>query len=495
MTKQYNRRFPGWAVHGLAAVLGCGLLLAGCAGSEDTSNPGTTPVAVNTPAAIAVESADDYNTNSYGLITGQTLKNWMSDWVNNRPAGITGKVVILQATTGEAGYEYFKPNNLSVFTYLSPSSEWIMTRSNGVITTQSMVLDGPAMDGLLKKYRIDPKKDMIVCAPGTGSNPNVMAQGRCWYALRYWGVDATHLAVLNGGNKWQFDSGAMIAGDFAVTASTAPNDGTATVKDLPDNTALQATLGDMLAIMPSSDVNVRNDSVFLWDARSLAQYSAGEMLERGEAGCASAYCVPDAGYNYMSSFQNAGSRQGHPWGALQLQYTLLLDPTQGYSFRPKVVLASYLNGEIDANGLGVVDAAYQTVGAGNAYQPGDTVYVYCETTFRAMITGIASSVILGKPTRFYDGAMVEWNSLSYLQDATGNFILPIDSPWRTDVKSYFRAAASPTTVAQRIINDAYAPHAERIVNEDKAYKVPATTGGTEGSGGGAGGLPPNPCGG
>ncbi len=485
---------PRYTTRGCLTALGLcfGLaFLVGCSGGADTSNGGTgVQITVNTPGAIAQESAADYNNNVSGLITGQTLKKWVSNWTSNRPAGIAGKLVIFQASVGETGDEYIKPNNVNVFTYLSPSSEWIMTRANGVITTPSMVPDGPTMDALLKKYDVDPQRDMIVGASGTASTGNVMSQGRCWYALRYWGMDAAHLAILNGGNKWQFDSAALVAADFATTGSTAPNSGTATVKNLPaDNTALQATMEDMIANLPSADINVRNDGVFLWDARTIQQYSAGERLERNDTGCSNPYCAPSGTYNYMSSFQNNGSRQGHPWGALQLQFTNLLDSAKGFSFKPKAALASYLNGEVDATGMGVVDASYQLVGAGNAYQPGDTVYVYCETTFRAMITGMASAVILGKPTRFYDGAIVEWNSLSFLPDATGKYILPSDSPWRTDVKSFFRPADNMNSVALRLVNDPYAAHANRIITDDQLYKRPGS-----GSGGGGGGAPANPCG-
>lgn len=187
-----------------------------------------------------------------------------------------------------------------------------------------------------------------------------------------------------------------------------------------DNTALQATLEDMLEILPSSDSNVLTDGVFIWDARGTNQYSAGEDDGTGVA-------VAD----YMTTFQNGGSRQGHPWGALQLNYSNLLVSTKGYRYKDKADIQQYLDGEV-VSGEGFVDATYQHVGSGNAYQSGDTVYTYCETTYRAMVTGIASAVILGNPTRFYDGAMVEWNSMSYRQDATGNYILPIDSPWRTD---------------------------------------------------------------
>ncbi len=446
------------------------MFLTGCGGSEDTSSPAS-QITINSPAAIAIESAADYNNNEYGLITGTTVKRWKDGWLNERPAGITGKLVILQLAAGPtAGREYIKPNNLNVFTYVSPSSEWIQTRSNGVITTQSMVPDGAAMDALLKKYAIDPQKDMIVVAMGAGSTSNAMAQGRVWYALRYWGVEAKNISLLNGSNDWQVTDGQMVAGDFSAAAtgipSTAPSNGTASVRSLlVDNTALQATLEDMMAILPASDTNVLNDGVFIWDARSTTQYSG-------------------------ASFQNNGSRQGHPRGALQLDYTnMLTDCGTNCYYKSKADLQAYMDGNI--SGAGFIDGTQQGVGVGSAYQQGDVVYTYCETTFRAMITGVASAVVLGLPTRFYDGAMVEWNSLSYLQDATGNYILPIDSPWRTDVVSTYTAQANLNLVAPRVINDAYAASANAIVKEDRAYKV--SGGGSSGGGGGL--LPANPCGG
>lgn len=494
MNMRINRSWVG------VTALAMALSLQGCGGDEDTTAL-VTQIPVNTPAAIAQESADDYNENVNGLITAATLKRWKDDWINERPAGITGKLVILQVTAGPSdtagttaddaftvNTSYIKPNGTNVFTYLSPSSEWIQTRSNGVIETASMVPDGAAMDALLKKYNIDPQNDMIVAAMGTGNTGNAMSQGRIWYALRYWGVDKKNLAILNGGNSWltaqaQTLPAGLSSADFAATASSAPNNGHASVRDLlVDNTQLQATVGDMLRILPASDTNVLNDGVFIWDARNTSQYSAGETSTANTI-------TPVA--SYMTTFQNSGSRQGHPWGALQLDFTNMLDSAKGYAYKTKAELQAYLDGNV--SGAGFIDGSYQQVGVGNAYQPGDVIYTYCETTFRAMITGMASTVILGKPTRFYDGAMVEWNSLtagSVITDATGNAILPEDSPWRTDVKSFYRAASSPSLVSQRYITDAYAKSSSAIIDADKAYKYGEVipTAGTSAP-------PANPCGG
>lgn len=483
-----------------SAALVAGIILVGCGGGGGSSGTvnGVT-YTINNAGQIAQESDANYNNNQNGLITATTLKNWIADWTNNRPAGVTGKLIILQVAAGPAGAEYIKPNGTTVFTYLSPSSEWIQTRNNGVIETSSMVPDGGQMDGLFKKYNIDPTKDMIVAAMGNGSTGNAMSQGRIWYALRYWGVDKKNLAILNGGNQW-LTGNELAPADFAAIASTAPDNGTHAVKELTaDNTQLQATVGDMLSVLPGSDSNVLNDGIMIWDARSLRQYSAGEMSEKGEdndpdtAGtqaCATAYCVPTNTSNYINTFQSNGSRQGHPWGTLQLQYTHMLDATKGYSYKPKAELATYLTGASDANGIGFVGADYGLVGNGKAYQNGDTIFVYCETTFRAMITGIASAVILGKPTRFYDGAMVEWNSLSYIMDKDGKYILPSDSPWRTDVKSFFRPSTSTALVNPRTVTAPYGAKTNAIITADKAYKTGQSVPTSVGSG-----LPGNPCGG
>jgi 3-mercaptopyruvate sulfurtransferase SseA len=525
----------GWA--GLAA-LALAMGMQGCGGGSEDKSAKASTIVVNTPAMMAQVSADDYNDNVNGLITAATLKRWKDNWAGERAKlGLTGKLIVLQVTAGpiegmdptkvvsatnpanpDAAIStkhapYIKPGSANVFVYLSPSSEWIQTRTNGVIETQSVVPDGAQMDSLMKKYNIDPRNDMIAIAMGTGSNPNAMGQGRVWYALRYWGVDKKNLALVNGGNQWVVNNG-MTAADFQYTATTAPNSGTFSVKNLEvDNTQLQATVEDMMRALPSSDVNVKHDGVLIWDARSMGQYTAGQVVEfdedsdtdkAGAQACTTGFCAPVNPNNYMATFQNGGSRQGHPNGTLQVQYTHFLNPSKGFSYRPKAFLEKLLNGHVttaqdvaDGNarvaGVGFVDGTYGLMGEGNAYQPGDTLYVYCETTFRAMITGVTAAVILGKPTRFYDGAMVEWHSLTYTTDKNGNTILPSNSPWRTDLVSFFRQATSNTLVEPRTITNAYASSTNAAVNADKAYKTGEViqTGGS----GGSGGAPANPCGG
>ncbi len=496
-----------------------GLTLAGCGGESSDANRSPNPGAslrVNTPQDIAQESAENYDDNVNGLVTGRTLKRWISDWERNRPVGITGKLVILQQTKGPAGYEFIKPDNRNVFTYLE--NGWREARFNGVTEIAGIVLSGPSVDRLIRKYGIDVERDLIVCAQGTGGNA-AMDQGRCWYTFRYWGVDAKNLAVLDGGNNhlsgdWGPEDFTNVPFTEAVPNQPSPiiNKQVSSVKDLPvDNTILQATLEDVINVLPPRDENVLDDGVFLWDGRSREQYSAGETSEAG---------TPLA--NRYASFQNGGSRQGHQRGALQLNWTNLIDLSTG-RYKSKAELRAYLNGEVDAEGRGFVDGTYQLVGPGRAYQPGDVVYLWCETSARAAVATIASAVILGLPTRLYDAANIEWNSLTGgVLDRNGVEVLPADSPWRTDVLSapYFlnlqeniaprNAWSNPDDPAAKTpprIIDPYGTSTDRVIREDKAYKAPAgdgdngggNPGSDNGSGGGGGGsgpvLPPNPCGG
>ncbi len=484
----------GWhRTFGIGVSLTLAMVLSACGGSEDTTNAGATETPRATPAQISQTSAADYDSNTSGLITGATLKNWIDDWESNRPSGIRGNLVILQTSPGEAGYEFIKPNGTDVFTY--EATEWVETRSNGVIETRSMVPSGRSMDTFLAKYDIDPENDLIVCAQGTAGAGQSMRAGRCWYMFRYWGTPQEHVAVLNGGNQWNGENTALAATDFSTTGSTPPGTGTASVKDLEEiNFALQATLEDMMDVVPSQDTNLLSDGVLIWDARGTNQYSAGEDDGTG---------TPVA--NYMDTFQNGGAAQGHPNGTLNLDFSNLVVPTEGWRFKSKAEIQSYLDGNVDADGNGFVNATYQGVGAGRAYQDGDTIYTYCETTYRAMITGFASAAILGLPTRFYDGAMVEWHSMSNIVDSNGDYILPWDSPWRTDKASWsmFSPADLAANVEPRSIINAYASSANAIINEDLAYKGitvddgsggSGDSGGSSGSSGGGAELPANACG-
>jgi len=495
-TRLYNYRQPTRFFSALLLTVAT-LLVSGCGGGEDTTTgyatiPGGDPVAikVNSAAEITQVSDADYNNNVNGLITGATLQRWIDDWTNNRPAGITGRLIILQINNGStAGKEYITPKpSQGVLTYriisdTSADSRLVMSRSNGVTTTRAMVLDGASMDKFLYAYGINPRQDMIVFVMGTGGNFANMQMGRGWYLFRYWGVEAKHLALLNGGASStavmnQSYLGATVTCDESVDTTCLPNSGWVSVKNLvEDNTILQATLEDVMNVVEG------RAAAFIWDARSANEYAA----------------TPGAvGGTYLGiDFRNGGAKQGHPAGAFNLSYNyLLISSDSSYRYKDKATLQAYLDGQtVDGAEFLRYDAgSLVPLGTGNAYQSGQTIITYCETTYRAMITGIASAVVLGLPVRFYDGATVEWNTLANVQDKNSQFILPADSPWRTDTQARSLFAYNTLAdIAPRQIDDPYALHANAIILADKAYKRGETT--TGGGGGGGVPLPPNPCGG
>ncbi|HEB85987.1 MAG TPA: hypothetical protein ENI68_03085, partial [Gammaproteobacteria bacterium] len=452
-TRLFDYRRPA-RFFSLLLLAGVALLAGGCGGGGNTNtgyatSPGGDPVAikVNTAAEIAQVSNADYNKNVNGLITGATLQGWIDNWKKNRPSGITGRLIILQINRKDpiSGNEYYitpKPTQ-GVFTYsiisdTSAKSRLVMSRSNGVTTTRAMVLDGASMDKFLHDYGIDPTQDMIVFAMGVGGYFANMQMGRGWYLFRYWGVASSHLAVLDGGanstavmnpsylgSTATCDETSVAASAVAVPVATPPvpitaadgsiatslltgptaaydattgdltnscslpESGQVSVKNLPqDNTALQATLEDVMNVVKGQA------TAFIWDARSTGEYGATQGVK---------------GTTYLGiDFRNGGAKQGHPKGAFNLRYRYLLMTDGSFRYKDKATLQSYMDGNQVGGGeflrYDAASSSLVALGAGKAYQSGETIITYCETTYRAMITGIAAGVVLGLPVRFYDGA-------------------------------------------------------------------------------------------
>lgn len=515
---------------GLVLLAASTLVLAGCGGERKNASSANA-LKVNDPASIVNESAANYDDNVNGLITHKTLKKWINNWDQNKPKGIKGKLVIFQQAKGQAGEEFIKPNNTNVFTYVE--SGWLETRSNGVMNIPSIVLSGPSIDNLVRKYGIDLENDMIVCAQGdkAGATGSYMNQGRCWFALSYWGVDQKNIAVLNGNNQYL----ATELGASYFTSSTVDGKNPSpiiarqisSVKDLKvDNTALYASIEDVINVLPLVDAPDNTDNVLLWDARNLPQYSAGKFKWNGAA-----IEATDPQVKTTAVYQNYAARQSHPRGALNLEFTNLLDVATGV-YHDKATLDKIVRGHLAPSGQGFVSGGvnedYQYVGVGNAYQNGDTIIHYCETSLRAGITIIAAGVVLGIPSRLYDSAMIEWNSLtSGVNDKNGEVILPQGSIWDTEYLSapvgaygdpavgvnprsaagYAVASATGETAEDilegltksPLIVDAFAEHADEVVKADRAYKAPVVVAPEQNNGGsGSGSSGPNlsnPCGG
>src|SRR5690554_4512168 len=286
------------------------LAMTGCGGERSEAKNAS--LTVNTPAQITNISKENYDDNVNGLITHNTLKKWLDNWEENKPAGINGKLVIIQQGEGPADAEFIKPNNKNTFTYVD--SGWLETRNNGVMNIPSIVLSGPSIDRFIRKYGIDVNNDMIVCAQGAGSNGAYMNQGRCWFTFSYWGVEQKNLAVLNGNNNHLVEDTQLGASYFTDTTLAGGNPSplvgrqVSSVKDLKaDNTALYASIEDVINVLPLTDTPDNGDGIMLWDARSLPQYSAGKAKWAGTD-------IELTTADRKSTRLNSSPRQSHPRG-------------------------------------------------------------------------------------------------------------------------------------------------------------------------------------
>lgn len=442
-------------------------------------------VRVNAAEELAVPSADDYDTNTFGLVTHSTVNRWVQDWPNRKPPGIYGKLFLFQVQTGAtpSGTYVFPKTGSGVKVHLlaDASSFFGQTRNNGVLDTETMVPSGSRIDTFLKQYGIDLQTDLVIFAADTPTAGNLQQSLRGWYALRYWGAPAKSLAILNGAVSYHAAVGNFFAS--AIPSAIDPSGGKGVQSLLTDNTILQATLADVIHIVKGGSTNfeevtpIPGGGVFLLDARSVAEYSGNASSTAGAEGkiCATPPCVTPI--------------EGHIKGAVNLPYAdLLTDTTTSFQFKTKAQIG--------------------TIFANAGYSTGQTVITYCRTNVRSTITGFAAISILGVPTRYYDGSWIEWGSLASDTRAVADdqkwSNLPAVSPWRTSqVALTENLTFNPdANVAKSNFStsQSFSKHSNASIREDKNYlRTPAGSAGSSSgggsSGGGGGGGGGNACGG
>lgn len=407
-----------------------GIGLAGAGGSLSDAGAGGEPsdagaggeagadvgLATSTPEQLTDESAADYASNQHGLITGTRLKSWVEGWAANRPAGVTGKLVVLQVSLNAAASKARVAENANgVVSYLLPGSELLQVRDNGLSQIEAEIPGGAAADALLKKYGIDATKDFVVLTfeqlPADGATPAtansiVQSVGRAWLTLRYWGYPKERVAILNGSVNWN-------AANLGLPLSTAaaitpPNDGTSSVRDLRvDNTKLVIPLEELLSTLKGSAGTWPLAKLRVVDARGGAEaLGLLKSTSTGKSDCT----------NYAAGNRCSPPFEGRIKGAKSVPWpNFLQSAAEGFRFLSKA----------DAK------AAFDTL---SGYQPGDLTVQYCRTNMRSMVTGVVAAVVLGYPTRFYDTSFIEWSHLAYGPTARKR-VLPESSPFRTDLPS------------------------------------------------------------
>lgn len=484
-------------------------------------------VKVNTATDLVNESADDYNQNNWGLITGQTLNRFVSDWQANKPSHITGNLIILQtdvANKANGGSEAWNPYVKSdaakgVYVYAlndyKPTSlpsggfRFNQTRDSGLFSNSVRYqANGEFIDDWLNTYGINPAKDLIVFAVGTGNSTNnsedpiagaapvaATAAGgvqditRGVYWLRYWGVDIKNLAILNGNLRSNFSQ--IYTAQTSSSKSTLPGKGTFTVKSLRvDNTIITSGLEDIYEIAKNNleaQIPGLTTKQFLIDARPTSQFGAGRSA--GVNGDTTQYIT--SGYDSAgapvvwgaagdaNSANNAGKTyvpfEGNIKGAISFPWLALFDGINdtgtavdntaafatGYRYKTK--------------------AALKVIFSNKGYTAGATVVSQCRTNFEAQVNGFAALNILGYPSTYYDGSLVEWTALIAGHGTSAINQVPADYKWRTDLASVSVFSYNPqinnTGVVGTAINrvkpapiNLTATTTKKFIQEDKAYK-------------------------
>jgi thiosulfate/3-mercaptopyruvate sulfurtransferase len=442
--------------------------------AETEANPHktlfTNSVKVLSPGELAHRSHDDYAMNDYGLVSAEKAAAWITDWQNNKPDGVDGKLFIMQVGDiyGDA-HNYIRHNDVDTFTFdrtdgCTSTGDF---RNDGVSNVPKPVFSGQQMDEAFMAYNIDPKHDMFLLVLAEADGSYYAGAVRMWYTLTYWGIPQKNIAVLNGQASHVLNPevnpalqalGINSKDDiFTANQSVPTMNGTHSVAEVKrDGTVLQATTGDMMELVAGGA-----EGATIIDARSEAEYygtkkAKTEFKVCGAEGVSQCYTAFD----------------GHIKGAQNIYYTDVVNTKDGSS---------------DINNDGVIDGkdasytfkdiyAIDSIFAGAGYSEGDTAYVYCRTGTKASLLTFTSAAILGYPTRMYDGSWIQWGKMANAADTYGNELLLADSQWRTDTSEYSES------IVYNPDSDMVSPHAEgslhlqnsatdAIINEDKAYKL------------------------
>lgn len=454
-------------------------------------------IKVNTASDLVNESADDYNQNNWGLITPQTLARFQSNWQANKPSHITGNLIILQTdaadrVAGGAASPYVAENpSQGVYVYLlddykpvdlpSGGFRFNQTRDTGLFSNSVRYqANGAFVDDWLKTFGINLSKDLVVFAVGTGNGITAGAYPakavgagavqdvtRGVYWLRYWGADIKNLAILNG-NLNKKATGAGIALSASRSGINLERNAGFSVKQLRvDNTVLTLGLEDVYEIAKTggaATIAGLTSKQQIIDARPATQYDG---TAQGLNVPRNALVVNPASAAYITtSYQSsgapsatAGNQTFVPFeGSIKSSKTfpwadLLRDNADGYEFLDKAAIKTL----------------FDTTRA--VYTPGTTIVSQCRTNFEAQVNGFASLNILGYPTVYYDGSLVEWTALVAGHGTGAVNQVPADFKWRTDTSSIsnFLWYNEPTHVVRPTVN-LTATTTKKFIQEDKAYK-------------------------
>lgn len=379
----------------------------------------------STPAELAERSAALYQDNESGWVLPSTVNRWLADWQTERPSGIEGNLVVLQLGAAEVPLPFSRSGD-GVRTYLANDlTELVQERSNGLVAIGVSPGRGLRVDAYLRRYRIDPARDLVLLASGTGEAAHLPTLAKAWLALRYWGFSHEQLAILSGGVAEGVGESAR-----AVSGLTVPVDGTARVPSLGrDHFSLLTNLGEVREASLDGEPILDVRSVEEFDGEELSASAVDTTCLLGAPHCTAVYA-------------------GRVPGAVHLALEELLAEDGAR-------LAS----------LAAIDAALADSGIETARD----VVVYDGDGSKSAVAAFVLLGVAGVPARWYAGSFAEWGSLEASHPDEALWSLPSGSPWRTDASVTIDVWATVDAAIRPLVLDPDAPDTDRIVAEDRDY--------------------------
>ncbi|WP_434580529.1 sulfurtransferase [Sulfurimonas sp. NW15] len=435
-----------------------------------------------------------YKDNEYGLVNADVAAKWINDWEANKPAGVNGRLFVMQVGLLPGSKPFVKHDDVHVFTFdrTAGCTTTGDIRNDGISDIPMPIFSGgmTGMDGAFWAYDINPNEDMLLVVVASDDPQNMALASRFLWTMSYWGMKEDHVSLMNGTAMYMFDpelnprikragvtskesmftemgseylmapGGKLDFGDAKSGRAPAQRQNFESIKTLPTqpNFSLFASMEDIMNVV---DANQKSDVII--DGRSAAEYNAEIEVKRSKTE------TKECGVNHDKQCYSAF--EGHIRGAVNLEYRSVIN-TQDFVK--------------DLNGDGIVDErdasmtflskrelkrTFRKLGV----KRDSDVYTYCRTGTRASLVTFASYEILGYKTHMYDGSWIQWSKLADAVDTYAKQMLPEDSPWRTDVSRYTENIKYNDSVDVGPASATLYPYApegsgNRIVEEDEAYR-------------------------
>jgi 3-mercaptopyruvate sulfurtransferase SseA len=302
----------------------------------------------------------------------------------------------------------------------------VQRRSNGVLAAVAAPARGLVVDTFLRRYNIDPRRDMIVFALGDTTLDGLATLAGAWLTLRYWGVPHASMALLNGSVS------ELPANVRSTSASVASEDGRTRVHDLAN--ARFELLADLGATRRA--VSARAP---LLDVRSQEEFDGAVISgSRAEDTCTAG--APDC----------IASTSGRLAGAQHLPLSSLLDLDR-----------------IAIKQLTQLDQALTPLQLG-----AEPPIIYGADGQHSAIAAFILLAVAGVEARWYASGFIEWGSLNATHPETRLRVVSEQSTWRTDqpeLTQHNTIWADARHAARPLVIGANAMSADRVQRDDQSY--------------------------